>query len=112
MAQDPTVAIRFKDLDNDEDLRELLEKRCRHLTSEFPEINNIELTLSPDATEISAHAHVTGKSTDAASHASAEDVRQAGERALHKLERELRKDHDKRIFGQRREAQRSIGKRT
>ncbi|MCZ6462717.1 MAG: HPF/RaiA family ribosome-associated protein [Proteobacteria bacterium] len=112
MAQAPTVSIRFKDLEPDDDLREILEKRCRHLSGEFPELNSFEITLSPNATEISAHAHVTGKDTDAASHANAEDVRQAGERALHKLERELRRGHDKRIFGQRREAQRAIGKRT
>ena len=56
---------------------------------------------------------MVGKNTDAAAHAAAGEVRQAGERALDKLERELRRHHDKKIFGQRREAQKkSLGKRT
>lgn len=104
MVQDADVIVRFKDFANNNEVREILETRCRHLAQEFPETSHFELTLSLDNTEVSAHAHVTGKRTQAASHAMSNDMRQAGEIALDKLERELRRDHDKRIFAPRRDA--------
>ena len=106
------VIVNFKDVATDEGLREHLEQRCRNLAQEFPETTHYELTLSPDSKHIAAHAHVSGKNTQVASHATSEDPRQAADRALDKLERELRRVHDKRIFGQRREAQKTRGKRS
>jgi ribosome-associated translation inhibitor RaiA len=107
-----SVVIRFKDVENDDEVREVLQRRCDHLAAEFPELTKLELTLGASAARVAAHAHATGKSTDAAASADAPDSRQAGERALEKLERELRRVHDKRIFGRRREAQKAAGKRT
>ena len=107
MAQDAGVIVRFKDFANNLEVREILEARCHHLAEEFPETSHYELTLSLDSDDVSAHAHVSGKHTQFASHASASDMRQAGELAIDKLERELRREHDKRIFAPRREAQRA-----
>ncbi len=104
MAQGADVIVRFKDFSNNSEVREILETRCHHLAQEFPETSHYELTLSLDSGHVSANAHVTGKRTQAASHATANDLRQAGELALAKLERELRRDHDKRIFAPRRDA--------
>lgn len=112
MNGDALVEIHFRGIETDETLRELLEKRCAALAQEFPETSRFELTLSSENTEIDAHGHVLGKDTDEASHAMAPDARRAGERALDKLERELRRHHDKKIFAHRREAQKSSRKRT
>jgi len=111
MAADLMVVIRFKDMANSAETREHLEQRCHHLAEEFPETQHYELTLSPDSGEISAHANARGRGVDCVAHASAAELRQAGDRALEKLERELRKVHDKRIFAPRREAQRAQNKR-
>jgi ribosome-associated translation inhibitor RaiA len=107
MAQDADVIVRFKDFATNDEIKGILEARCRHLAQEFPETSHYELTLSLDADDVSAHAHVTGRRTQVAAHAKSDDLRQAGERALDKLERELRREHDKRIFAPRREAQRA-----
>jgi ribosome-associated translation inhibitor RaiA len=106
MAQDVEVIVRFKDFATNQEIKELLEGRCRHLAQEFPETSHYELTLSLDSDDVTAHAHVSGRRTQAAAHATSNDMRQAGEKALDKLERELRREHDKRIFTPRREAQR------
>jgi len=100
------VVVRFKDLEVDVETKEVLEKRCLHIGEEFKEVASFELTLSPESDDVSAHAHAVGKNTRTASKASGPDARVAGDRALDKLERELRTDHDKRIFAPRREAQR------
>jgi ribosome-associated translation inhibitor RaiA len=109
---DSKLVIHFKGIEHDEELQQHLERRCEHLATEFHETDRYELSLSPERNEISAHAKVTGKNTSTASHASAPEARQAAETALDRLERELRKDHDKRIFKPRREAKRAQTKRT
>lgn len=109
---DASVAIRFKDVENDDEVRSLLERKCDRIVAEFPEISRLELSLGQNAGDVEAQAHATGKGTDAAARAACEDTRRAGERALEKLERELRREHDKRIFQHRREAQKTAGKRT
>ena len=113
MARDPHVVIHFKELENDDDLREHLRERCLHLAEEFPETTQFELTLQESAGAIECHGHVTGKRTSVAAHAEGAEIpRQAADQVLDKVERELRKAHDKRIFTPRREAQKSRGKRT
>jgi ribosomal subunit interface protein len=111
MARDAKVIIHFKDLKQNDTLNETLENRCHHLAEEFPETTRYEITISLDKNEFLAHAHVRGKSTAMAASATAPDQRQASEAALDKLERELRKDHDKRIFLARREAMKNPAKR-
>lgn len=113
MSQPASVIIHFKGIDTDEDVREHLAARCEHLEAEFSETTRYELTIQADAsTGFDASCHVTGKKTSAAAHVkSAETERQAGDQVLDKLERELRKEHDKRIFSPRRKAQKAQNKR-
>ncbi len=112
MAGDSKLVIHFKDVEHDEELQKALERRCEHLADEFHETDRYELTLSPERNEISAHAKVIGKRTTVAAHASATKAGVAAEAAFDRLERELRKDHDKRIFRPRREARRAQVKRS
>jgi ribosomal subunit interface protein len=106
-----TLVTNFKDLSSDETVREAIEKRSRHLADEFREIVRIEVTLAPDGVGFTAHGHVTGKNTDIATHAAATGLWPAADKLLDKVERQLRRVHDKRIFAQRREAQRNPSKR-
>ncbi len=112
MADDATVVIRFKEVEHDDEDRKHLEARCEALATEFPETHRFEVSVSPQLPEFHAQAHVTGDQIDAAAHANEGELRLAADRALDKLERELRRIHDKRIFSKRREAQKSSGKRT
>jgi ribosome-associated translation inhibitor RaiA len=112
MSREANVVIHFKDLDNDDDVRDHFQERCRHLAAEFPETDTYELTLQPDSGGIEGHCHVTGKKTSVvATHSDSETARQAGDHALDKVERELRKEHDKRIFTPRRKAQKDRDQR-
>lgn len=109
--REASVVIHFNHMSTDDDVRKHLQERCDHIATEFPETAHYELSLTPDAGEIRADAHASGRGTHIAAHASHENLRQAGEMALNKLERELRRHHDKRIFGRRREAQKQPLKR-
>jgi ribosome-associated translation inhibitor RaiA len=111
MTEDATLVIRFKDIEHDDDVHSHLESRLRQIAYDFPEASHCELSLTADALDITAHAQARGKRLDLASHAVTQDVRAAGERALDKLQRELRREHDKRIFGRRREARRDQERR-
>jgi ribosomal subunit interface protein len=105
------VVIHFRDIESDDPVREHIEKRCRRLAEEFREISRIEITLAPSGPGRAAQAHVTGKNTDVATHAEADEAGAAADQALDKVGRQLRRVHEKRIFAQRREAQRESPKR-
>jgi ribosomal subunit interface protein len=107
----PVVVVHFKDVEIDETLREAVQGRCDHLAEEFREASRFELTIEGNGTGFAVHGHATGKNTDVATHAQADNVRMASDQVLEKIERQLRKLHDKRIFAQRREAQRDPPKR-
>ena len=111
MNQDATLVIRFKDIEHDEDVQAHLERRLRQIAQDFPEASHCELSLSADAMDVAAHAHLSGKRLDLAAHATTGDARASGDSALDKLQRELRRQHDKRIFSRRREARREQGRR-
>jgi ribosomal subunit interface protein len=101
------VVVAFKDIEHDEEVREAIARRCRELWAEFHEVTRVEITFLEDGgAGYSAHGHVTGKGEDVGAHATAKALMPAAEVLLDKLERQLRKHHDKRIFSQRREAQR------
>lgn len=110
MADGTVVAISFKDLAVDEDVRERAEKRCRALAEEFPEPTHIEVTLAEDGVQFSAHAHATGR-VEVAAAASEPELVVAADRALEKLAKALRRAHDKRVFARRREAMQQNPKR-
>ena len=111
MTSGPPVVIHFKDVPNSEKVREAMETRCAHLASEFGEVTRFELSFSPNGADVEAHGHATGKNTNVATQASGKNLRAAGDQVLEKIERQLRKIHDKRIFSQRREAQRDPPKK-
>jgi ribosomal subunit interface protein len=111
MSRSASVVVHFKDVEIDEAIRALVQRRCDHLADEFHEVSRIELSIEGDGAGFVAHGHATGKNTDIATHANGEAVRTASDQVLDKIERQLRKVHDKRIFTQRREAQRDPPKR-
>jgi len=111
MSRSPSVVLHFRDLEIDDVVRESVQRRCDHLADEFHEVNRFELTISQNGTGFVVHGHVTGKNTDLATHAQAEVARTASDQVLDKIERQLRRVHDKRIFSRRREAQRDSPKR-
>lgn len=111
MATKPVVAISFKDIAVNESVRETLDLACARLAEEFPEITRFELTLSPDGSGFAVHAHVTGRNTDVPTHAQAPEIGEAAHALVDKLERQLRKVHDKHIFSPRRDAQKDPAKR-
>jgi ribosomal subunit interface protein len=111
VAEQLILITNFKDLSKDDAVREAIEKRGHHLAEEFGEIVRIEITLTAEGVGFRAHGHVTGRQIDVATHAAASEMLPAAEKLLVKVERQLRRVHDKRIFVQRREAQRHPPKR-
>ena len=112
MSESASVVVHFKDVEIDEIVRQAVERRCDHLAEEFHEVSRFELTISDDGgAGFSVHGHAVGKHTDVATHATATAARAAADQVLEKIERQLRKIHDKRIFARRREAQRDPPKR-
>lgn len=106
------VLIHWKGLPSEEDVHDHLADRCRHIASEFPETDRYELRIEPNRREVQCHGHVNGKRTQVAAHTeSLPTARQAADSVLDKLERELRREHDKRIFARRRRAQKDQVKR-
>ena len=106
MAQETTFSVNYREVEVDDKTRELFEKRCRGLGEEFPETTRIEVTVEPEGDGVRAHAHVTGRQTDVAAHADADEVRTVADRLFDRVERQLRRNHDKVIFTRRRAAQR------
>ena len=98
------VALHFKEMEVPDALRRRLEERCQSMVEEFPELTHLEVSLGPDGLGHEASAHATGKQTDAASHASGDEPLHAADQVLNKLAHHLRREHDKRIFGRRRDA--------
>ena len=111
MTDNPSVVIHFKEVEQDEPLREFIQKKSQHLGSEFHEVSKIEISLAPNGIGFIANGHVTGKGTDIATQVEASELTLAVDSVFNKVERKLRKLHDKRIFAQRREAQRAPPKR-
>jgi ribosome-associated translation inhibitor RaiA len=93
-----------RDYENFEELREAVERSCRALAEEFPELTRVEVVLAPNGAGFEASAHVTGKGTEVAAHAKASEPEPTAEKVLDTLRHQLRKTHDKRIFAHRREA--------
>jgi ribosome-associated translation inhibitor RaiA len=111
MTEIPTVVIRFKDVDHDEQVREEMDRRTRVLFEEFPETTRYEITLEPNGVGFRIHGHVNGKHTEVATHADGPDPRTSADLLFHRLKQQLRRVHDKRIFLHRREAQKSNPKK-
>ena len=111
MASNASIVVHFKDLEVDEEIRAAIQRRCDELSGEFREVERFELTLSEEGCRFSAHGHATGKNTDVATRAEAEAPRPASDQVLKRIERQLRRTHDKRIFTRRRGARKRSQKR-
>ena len=111
MTKNPSVVIHVKEVEEDEPLREFIEKKGEDLGNEFREVSKIEISLTPNGVGFIANGHVTGKGTDIATQVKASELTPAVDSVFDKVERQLRKHHDKRIFAQRREARRAPHKR-
>ena len=112
MTMEANVLIHWKGLRNDEDVQTHLSDRCREIAAEFPETQRYELSIEFSHRKIQCHGHVNGKQTQVAARAqNLATPRQAADLVLDKLHRELRREHDKRVFGHRRRAQRDPSKR-
>lgn len=111
MTPSPTVLFNLKDVELDEELRAAIERRCQALAEEFHEIGRFEISIEPARVGFHVNGHATGKNTDVATHVQASEIRPAADKVLDRIEKQLRRLHDKRIFAQRREAQRDPPKR-
>ena len=113
MTSQPAVVVHLKEVEVEDRLSELLERRCHALAEDFPEVRRFEITIAQDGNlGIEVRGHATGKHTDVATHAAASEAGPAVDRVLDRIARQLRANHDKRIFAQRRDAQRHPPKRT
>jgi ribosomal subunit interface protein len=105
MAERPTVVTTFKDIPADESVRDLIEKRCEHFADEFHELHRMEVSLAEDGQGFTAHGHFPCKGHDVGAQSAGGELGPAVDKLLDKIERQLRTHHDKRIFSQRRDAQ-------
>jgi len=107
MTHPASVLIHWRGIENEEAVHRHLAERCHHIAGEFPETHHYELSIEPDGPAVQCHGHVNGKGVRVAAHAEGlQTPRHAAASVLAKLERELRKEHDKKIFTQRRKARR------
>ena len=111
MTKNPSLVIHFKEVEQDEPLRDSIQQKSQRLGSEFHEVSKIEISVALNGVGFIVNGHVTGKGTDIATQVEASELTPAVDSVFDKVERQLRKLHDKRIFAQRREAQRDPAKR-
>ena len=111
MTKNPSVVVHLNDIQVEDQTFDAIRERCGYLIEEFHEVSRFEITLNEDGLEFSAQTHATGKNTDLSTHAVASEPGAVVDQALDKIERHLRKIHDKRIFSPRRAAQKDPAKR-
>jgi ribosome-associated translation inhibitor RaiA len=103
--------IQFHDVPHSDQIREEAEGLSAHLETEFPEAQKFAVTISSDAGEgYSTHLHVTGRQVSVNSTAEGREMRDTLVEAFDKAHKQLRKHHDKGIFGRRREGHKSSQK--
>ena len=111
MTQSPTVVVHLKDVTVTDRVRDSIDKHCGRLAEEFREVNRFEITISENGLGFEVHGRATGKNMEVATHAVSNHPGPAADQLFGKIERKLRKLHDKRIFSQRRSAQKDPPKR-
>ena len=111
MALAHSLVVSFKDIQSSKRVQEMIARRCEQLREEFPETRKLEFTISLDGDGHRCHCHVTGKQTEVSTHATGVKMGEAADRLLDKLERKLRKVHDKKIFKARRDARKEVPKK-
>jgi len=112
MAAQPEIVVHLREVEVESHLSDAIEKRCQALSEEFREVHRVEISIAHDGNlDVEVRGHATGKHTDIATHATAPEPGPAVDRVLDRIERQLREHRDKRIFTQRRDAQRHPPKR-
>ena len=101
-----TLEIRLDDVPLAEPLRRTCGERAEELAAEFPQTTRIEVKLQRAGSKHETSIHVTGKDVEIAARARSNDPRTSVEDAFEKTRRQLRKHHDKQVFGRRRGGQR------
>ena len=98
--------LQLNDVENPDRLRADCTGRAEELHAEFPETARVEVTVRRVGPEHETHVHVTGKDLHLASRARNSEPVASVNNAFEKVRRQLRKHHDKQIFGRRRDAHR------
>ena len=99
--------LHVDDLENPEEIRDACSRRATELQDEFPETTRLEATLQRVGVEYEMHVRAHGKDLEVASRGRAADALGSVNEAFEKTRRQLRKHHDKLIFGPRRGSPRS-----
>jgi ribosome-associated translation inhibitor RaiA len=99
-----SVRVHFQDVPHSERIRRECEDSINGMREEFPETSKFEITLRQTGDTHETHVHVTGKDLEIAASAQALTLPESVAEALEKTRRQLRKHHDKLIFGRRRNA--------
>ncbi len=105
-----SLRVHFQDVPRSERARSECQDLALGLEEEFPETTKFEVSISRSREEYAAHLHVTGKDVSVNSNAQGRELLEALREAFDKAHRQLRRHHDKVIFGRRREAQKSSRK--
>ncbi|MFQ5698864.1 MAG: HPF/RaiA family ribosome-associated protein [Myxococcota bacterium] len=99
-----STRVLFQDVPRSERIAQDCEALASELRSEFPETSKVEITLTRAGDQHETRVRVTGKDLDLAASSRGERQTEAVSDAFDRARRQLRKRHDKLIFGRRREA--------
>ena len=97
-----SVRVHFRDVPHSERIRRDCENSVNGLQEEFPETSKFEITLTHTGDTHETHVHVTGKDLEVAAIGQALTLQESVTEALEHTRKQLRKHHDKVIFGRRR----------
>ena len=78
------------------------ERHTRELQGEFPETHKFEVACARSGERYEVHVHVTGKEGEVVASATHWVLHEGVQQAFSKVQRQLRKRHDKRIDARRR----------
>ena len=96
MAKQSEVVIHFSEAQESDVLHNAIEDRCQRLGENFPEAMRFEVSVLSEGDGFTAHAHVVGRKVNlAATQDGSKEAGAAADQALHKLESQMRKHHDR-----------------
>lgn len=98
-----SLRLHFHDVPHSVELREEAERHVAQIQQEFPDTSKFEVSLSHDRAEHHVQVHLTGKEGEFAARAANGDPKASLEEAFTRLRRQLRRHHDKRVLGRRRQ---------
>ena len=102
--------IHFQDVAHSDKTKDECEALAQGLRDEFPEVEKTEVTISHIRDAYSTHLHVVGKQISVNANAKSRELAETLTEAFAKAHTQLRKHHDKVVFGRRREAQKTSPK--